>query len=165
MAVGNYNINGGKHFRSVAFKDVSLQDWLLYDKTDLVMLNNQTKKVDFYAVGFEEMVDLDTKNIVSASGENARLWSQELLETLNKEPGQSYSLVTYTQLVGVCLYLFVRTELAPLVREVLVEQVKTGLGGTTGNKGTVGISLTFKASSLVFVCSHFAAGQSQVCKG
>ena len=35
VAVGNYNINGGKHFRSVAFKDVSLQDWLLYDKTDL----------------------------------------------------------------------------------------------------------------------------------
>ena len=127
------------------------------------MLNNQTKKVDFYAVGFEEMVDLDTKNIVSASGENARLWSQELLETLNKEAGQSYSLVTYTQLVGVCLYLFVRTELAPLVREVLVEQVKTGMGGTTGNKGTVCISLTFRASSLVFACSHFAAGQSQVC--
>ena len=35
VAVGNYNINGGKHFRSVAFKDVSLQDWLLFDKTDL----------------------------------------------------------------------------------------------------------------------------------
>ena len=35
VAVGTYNINGGKHFRSVAFKDVSLQDWLLYDKTDL----------------------------------------------------------------------------------------------------------------------------------
>ena len=35
VAVGNYNINGGKHFRSVAFKDVSLDDWLLYDKNDL----------------------------------------------------------------------------------------------------------------------------------
>ena len=128
------------------------------------MLNNKKEKVDFFAVGFEEMVDLDTKNIVSASGENARLWSQELLETLNKKPGLSYSLVTYTQLVGVCLYLFVRTELAHLVREVLVEQVKTGMGGTTGNKGTVGISLTFRASSLVFLCSHFAAGQSQVWK-
>ena len=127
-----------------------------------VMLNNQTKKVDFYAVGFEEMVDLDTKNIVSASGENARLWSQELVQTLNKEPGLSYSLVTYTQLVGVCLYLFVRTDLAHLVSEVLVEQVKTGFGGNTGNKGTVCISLTFRAASLVFACSHFAAGQSQV---
>ena len=68
-----------------------------------MILNNQTRKVDFYAVGFEEMVDLDTKNIVSTSGENARLWSQELLQTLNKDPDMSYSLVTYTQLVGVCL--------------------------------------------------------------
>ena len=81
-----------------------------------VMLNNDTKKVDFYAVGFEEMVDLDTKNIVSASGENARQWSLELESTLNKSPGLSYSLVTYTQLVGVCLYVFVRSELASQVR-------------------------------------------------
>ena len=35
VTVGNYNINGGKHFRSVAFKDVSLDDWLLQDKNDL----------------------------------------------------------------------------------------------------------------------------------
>ena len=35
MAVGNYNINGGKHFRSVVFKDVSLGDWLLFDRKDL----------------------------------------------------------------------------------------------------------------------------------
>ena len=49
-----------------------------------------------------------------------------------------------------------------LFRDVLVDQVKTGMGGTTGNKGTVGISLTYATSSLVFLCSHFAAGQSQV---
>lgn len=29
VAVGTYNVNGGKHFRSVAYKDVSLSDWLL----------------------------------------------------------------------------------------------------------------------------------------
>ena len=27
--MGTYNINGGKHFRSIVFKDVSLSDWLL----------------------------------------------------------------------------------------------------------------------------------------
>ena len=73
-----------------------------------------------------------------------------------------YSLVAYTQLVGVCLYVFVRISLAARVREVTVDQVKTGLGGTAGNKGTVGISLSLGASSLCFLCSHFAAGQSQV---
>ena len=29
VAMGTYNINGGKHFRSVVYKDVSLDDWLL----------------------------------------------------------------------------------------------------------------------------------------
>ena len=45
---------------------------------------------------------------------------------------------------------------------MLVEQVKTGLGGATGNKGTVGISFTYAASSFCFLCSHFAAGQKEV---
>ena len=43
-------------------------------------------------------------------------------------------------------------------RDVYVEDVKTGMGGATGNKGTVGISLTYNATSFVFLCSHFAAG-------
>ena len=43
-----------------------------------------------------------------------------------------------------------------------VEDVKTGMGGATGNKGTVGISLTYNATSFVFLCSHFAAGQKEV---
>ena len=29
VAIGTYNINGGKHFRSIVFKDLSLSDWLL----------------------------------------------------------------------------------------------------------------------------------------
>ena len=45
VAVGTYNINGGKHFRSVVYKNVSLDDWLIdphkqnqesEDKTDLI---------------------------------------------------------------------------------------------------------------------------------
>lgn len=29
VSVGTYNVNGGKHFRSVVYRDVSLADWLL----------------------------------------------------------------------------------------------------------------------------------------
>ncbi len=29
VVVGTYNVNGGKHFRSVVYKDLSLSDWLL----------------------------------------------------------------------------------------------------------------------------------------
>ena len=119
-----------------------------------------TRPADIYAIGFEEMVDLDAKNIVNASGENARGWAEELAKTLNRNT--KYSLVTYQQLVGVCLYVFIRPELAEDVREVMVEEVKTAMGGTTGNKGAVAISFTYAASSFCFLCSHFSAHQNQV---
>jgi len=169
VAVGTYNINGGKHFRSVVYKDVSLDDWLLDGWREgnfnqgLVSLDTNvkdTRPADIYAVGFEEMVDLDAKNIVNASGENARGWAEELAKTLNRNT--KYSLVTYHQLVGVCLYVFIRPELAVNVREVMVEEVKTAMGGTTGNKGAVAISFTYAASSFCFLCSHFSAHQNQV---
>ena len=47
-------------------------------------------------------------------------------------------------------------------RDVAVQSVKTGLGGSTGNKGGVAIRLLLHATSICFVCSHFAAGQSGV---
>ena len=73
------------------------------------------KRIDIYAIGFEEMVDLDAKNIMNASKENAKEWALELGKTLNKEPG-TFCLLTFCQLVGVCLYVFVRTELASKIR-------------------------------------------------
>lgn len=48
------------------------------------------------------------------------------------------------------------------LRDVAVDTVKTGMGGATGNKGGVAIRLLFHTTSICFVCSHFAAGQSQV---
>ena len=40
--------------------------------------------------------------------------------------------------------------------------MKTGMGGATGNKGTVAIRFQYHATSLCFVCSHFAAGQKNI---
>jgi len=94
IAVGTYNVNGGKHFRSVVYKDVSLSDWLL-DSHHLArsrcnnfcyfffLINvkpsfyialvdvthpedeNQAP-IDIFAVGFQEIVDLNASNIVAA---------------------------------------------------------------------------------------------------
>lgn len=167
IAVGTYNVNGGKHFRSVVYKDVSLSDWLLdpicqVKKRSLVDVSTSGDDipVDIFAIGFQEIVDLNASNIMAASSENANLWAEELEKVLSRD--YPYVLLTYVQLVGVCLYVFVRSDMINFVRDVAVDTVKTGFGGAAGNKGAVAIRFVLHSSSLCFVCSHFAAGQSQI---
>lgn len=166
VACGTYNVNGGKHFRSLVFREVSLADWLLdnQSKNSLVDISHandvQNLPVDIYAIGFEEIVDLNAANIVASSSENAKAWMEELQKILSRD--RPYVLVSYQQLVGVCLFLFVRPEHVPYIRDVAVDSVKTGLGGHAGNKGACAIRIVFHATSLCFVCAHFTAGQSQV---
>lgn len=163
VSVGTYNVNGGKHFRSIVNKDVSLADWLLdapRNSSSLVSVDYDNTPVDVFAIGFEEIVDLNASNIMAASSDNAKAWAEELQKCLSRDT--EYVLVTYHQLVGVCLYLFIRPEHAPYLRDVAVDSVKTGLGGATGNKGAAAIRCVLYSTSFCFVCAHFAAGQSQV---
>lgn len=139
VAVGTYNVNGGKHFRSVVYKDVSLSDWLLdahvWNAGSLVNVSHPSDgkscvPIDIFAIGFEEIVDLNAANIMAASSENAKAWAEELQKVLSRD--RSYVLLTYQQLVGVCIYLFVRPEHVPHIKDVAIDSVKTGLGGAAG---------------------------------
>ncbi|XP_077198676.1 synaptojanin-1 isoform X7 [Paroedura picta] len=163
ICVGTWNVNGGKQFRSIAFRNQTLTDWLL-DAPKLAGISEfqdrRSKPIDIFAIGFEEMVELNAGNIVSASTTNQKLWAAELQKTISRD--YKYVLLASEQLVGVCLFVFIRPQHAPFIRDVAVDTVKTGMGGATGNKGAVAIRMLFHTSSLCFVCSHFAAGQSQV---
>ncbi|KAF5404150.1 Phosphatidylinositol-bisphosphatase [Paragonimus heterotremus] len=176
--VGTWNVNGGKHFHSVAHKHESVTDWLLdlantvkpdakwgyknpsYDDAQL------SRPLDVFAIGFEEIVDLTTSNIVAGSKPtaNQRDWGQFLQRHLNRDVHQrdAYTLISSVQLVGVCLFVFVRARLTPFLRDVATSSVKTGLGGAAGNKGGVAVRFQLGATSVCLVCSHFAAGQSAV---
>jgi phosphatidylinositol-bisphosphatase len=170
LMIGTWNVNGGKHFNSIVYKRSDpLCDWLCPDPTnasnnimDMIHEDGDTEDSapDIYAIGFEEIVDLNAGNIVAASTSNQMEWLVELQKTISRDT--PYVLVTSVQLVGVCLFLFVRPRHAHSIRDVAVDQVKTGLGGATGNKGGVGIRFRFYASTMAFVCAHFAAGQHQV---
>ncbi|KAM8976341.1 synaptojanin-1 [Pelodytes ibericus] len=163
ICAGTWNVNGGKQFRSIAFKNQTLTDWLL-DAPRIAGIqefqDRRSKPIDIFAIGFEEMVELNAGNIVNASTTNQKLWATELQKTISRD--NKYVLLASEQLVGVCLFVFIRPQHAPFIRDVAVDTVKTGMGGATGNKGAVAIRMLMHTTSLCFVCSHFAAGQSQV---
>uniref|UniRef100_A0A672QNA2 Synaptojanin-1 n=1 Tax=Sinocyclocheilus grahami TaxID=75366 RepID=A0A672QNA2_SINGR len=163
VCVGTWNVNGGKQFRSIAFRNHTLNDWLLDAPKKAghpEFQDGKSNPVDIFAIGFEEMVELNAGNIVSASTTNQKLWAVELQKNISRE--HKYVLLASEQLVGVCLFVFIRPQHAPFIRDVAVDTVKTGMGGATGNKGGVAIRMLFHTTSICFVCSHFAAGQSQV---
>lgn len=72
ICVGTWNVNGGKHFRSIAHKHQTMHDWLLdFHKTLPDSGYSENSEVDFrlptdvFAIGFEELVDLNASNIMS----------------------------------------------------------------------------------------------------
>ncbi|XP_076055462.1 synaptojanin isoform X2 [Oratosquilla oratoria] len=173
VAVGTYNVNGGKHFRSLAYKHLSLDDWLLDSRKHSVLHSSLVdttpteeepdgRPPDIFAIGFEEIVDLNATNIVQNTqwSENAASWGRELQKVISRD--EKFVMVTWSQLVGVALFVFVNERHASHVKDVSVESVKTGMQGATGNKGAVGIRMVIRNTSMAFVCSHFAAGQKEV---
>ncbi|KAL6036152.1 hypothetical protein STEG23_034336, partial [Scotinomys teguina] len=162
IAVGTWNVNGGKQFRSNLLGTAELTDWLL-DAPQLsgaVDSQGDGSPADVFAVGFEEMVELSAGNIVNASTTNRKMWGEQLQKAISRT--HRYILLTSAQLVGVCLYIFVRPYHVPFIRDVAIDTVKTGMGGKAGNKGAVGIRFQFHSTSFCFICSHLTAGQSQV---
>ncbi|XP_012859933.1 synaptojanin-2 isoform X1 [Echinops telfairi] len=162
IAMGTWNVNGGKQFRSNLLGTAELTDWLL-DSPQLsgaAGSQDDGSPADIFAVGFEEMVELSAGNIVNASTTNRKMWGEQLQKAISRS--HRYILLTSAQLVGVCLYIFVRPYHVPFIRDVAIDTVKTGMGGKAGNKGAVGIRLQFHSTSFCFICSHLTAGQSQV---
>nr|XP_014702437.2 synaptojanin-2 isoform X1 [Equus asinus] len=162
IAMGTWNVNGGKQFRSNLLGTAELADWLLDSPTlsGAEESPDDSSPADIFAVGFEEMVELSAGNIVNASTTNRKMWGEQLQKAISRS--HRYILLTSAQLVGVCLYIFVRPYHVPFIRDVAIDTVKTGMGGKAGNKGAVGIRFQLHSTSLCFVCSHLTAGQSQV---
>ena len=64
VCVGTWNVNGGKYTQSIAYKNQSMSCWLL-DAPMAVIPNLRECPPDIYAIGFEELVDLNASNIVN----------------------------------------------------------------------------------------------------
>ena len=87
-------------------------------------------------------------------------WESTLLGLINKTQSFEYVTLRSVHLVALGMFVFVRSDHVQSVRHVEVSMKKTGLGGMAGNKGGIGVSLSFWDTKLVFVTAHLAAGRS-----
>ena len=134
---------------------------------------------DILVFGFQELVDLEDKKLTAKSlfkgskkkdsGEadhmshQYRAWRDFLVQLLddNMPASETYYLLHTASMVGLFTCIFVRAPLRPRVRNLGAAEVKRGLGGLHGNKGSIMVRFILDNSSLCFINCHLAAGQSQ----
>nr|CDS31929.1 synaptojanin 1 [Hymenolepis microstoma] len=171
--VGTWNVNGGRYVRSLAHQDNDIADWLLEKGKRYTGYVNPhadpeafSRPTDIFAVGFEEIIDLNAGNVVAGkqSSESQTYWGTTMQALFNQNPEteESYVLLCTTQLVGVCIYVFLRLGLCDYVRGLSSASVKTGMHGKAGNKGACAVRFQIGSTSLCFCCSHLTAGQTAV---
>uniref|UniRef100_A0A0W0EZ96 phosphoinositide 5-phosphatase n=1 Tax=Moniliophthora roreri TaxID=221103 RepID=A0A0W0EZ96_MONRR len=148
--VGTWNLNGRLP------SSESLLPWLF--------TRENINDPDILVLGFQEIVPLTAQQIVQADPERRRMWEAKILDTLERRPNKKcdYVLLRSEQLVGTALMIFVKTELAPVIRNVEATTRKTGLRGMSGNKGAVGIRLDYHDTNFCFLTAHLAAGHANV---
>jgi inositol polyphosphate 5-phosphatase INPP5B/F len=149
---GTWNVNAKK-------QEGGLHDWL--------MPKSCTAPVDIYAIGFQEIVDLNASNVLldgSKTVERSKFWQQRIEDCLTTKKGATggYTLVMSKSLVGLLLCVYVSNRMMPYVTDVRATHQATGIMGVMGNKGGVCIRLSVYDTSLCFVCAHLAAHRENV---
>jgi inositol polyphosphate 5-phosphatase INPP5B/F len=133
----------------------TLSDWLL-PKDQFV--------ADLFAIGFQEMVELSTMNVVfdgSKSTDRAIYWQRKITETFLSHKLR-YVLIDERHLVGNLLCLYAKAELAPFIRGVRGATTPIGIMGVMGNKGAVVIRFRYHNTTVCLVCSHLSANRDNV---
>jgi phosphatidylinositol-bisphosphatase len=65
-------------------------------------------------------------------------------------------------MVGICLIIFINKSKKDTLKTIQKDTVKTGMGGSFGNKGAVIIRINIYDTSICFACAHLAAGETKI---
>ena len=146
-----FNVNG-------TFNDGDINKWLFPSDADV------DKAYDLVFIGMQEIVELNASQMVNINVGNKFMWERKIKQVLDTSnaKGLKYVSLWSGQIGGIALFLFIREDEIKSISNVEGSFKKTGLGGMTANKGGVAVSFNYSNTDLCFVCSHFAAGMSNI---
>ena len=116
---------------------------------------------DMYFVGFQEVVKLNATNIIITGEEKLQQilteWDKRVFESLQKVG--KYKKLVIMNLVGINFFSYILEDKFDKVKNISRKIVKTGFGGTTGNKGSCVINFDYENTSFSISCSHLVANK------
>lgn len=117
---------------------------------------------DICVYGLQEVTELESKQQQMATMLGSTPLEHDewrvFLEQINSVRG--FKLASFKEMVGILTCVFVKNDID--VSSVSERVVKTGMGGTYGNKGGVITSMYLDGVSFNFINVHLAAGQSSI---
>lgn len=145
--VGTFNVNA-------ANARGDLGSWLFPPAPDA-----EGDAPDVYAIGLQELIELNAGSILAADLSKAAMWSRTVEHQLNAQNAADPYLLLRTELIAsMTLLLFARRLKVAHMTQVGGALKKTGLGGIAANKGACAVRFDYGVTSFVLVTSHLAAG-------
>ena len=113
---------------------------------------------DMIIIGLQEIVELDTKNILSSKRNegSVNLWTvkfQTLLEI-------QYELITKADLVGILFLCFAKKDIKSRITKIKTKITKTGFFGALGNKGFINIGFEYKNKTFAISTGQLTSGEN-----
>ena len=112
----------------------------------------------FYCIGLQEIVKLNTSNIIFASNKNVYLWETKITQLLQKH--YNYTLQYKENLVGILFLFFVKASEAKKIDSTEKLVVKAGFFNKLGNKGYILYEFKYNNKNIAFCTGHLTAGQN-----
>ena len=114
----------------------------------------------FYCIGLQEIVQLNTSNIIFAYNKNiVNLWEKKIAELLQQH--YNYTLQYKENLVGILFLFFVKTSEAKYINSINKSVVKAGFLNKLGNKGYIFYEFKYYNKKFSFCTGHLTAGEKE----
>ena len=163
--IGTYNLSG----KSID-NAIDIVTWFLsykdnpLDSENNINVNNINP--EFYILGFQEIVDLNSANLLIKSNTEKKnkiktLINNLLITTFKNPNNDSYQLMKELDLVGLYILIFVKSSCIQYIKNFDYQIIKTGLKGTLGNKGSILLRFNINDSNIALACSHLSSGQEK----
>ena len=162
--IGNYNLSG----KSID-NAIDIVNWLISYKDNPLDKNMNLNQIspEFYILGFQEIVDLNSAQLLIKSNTEKKNKIKTLINNLllttfqNQQSQDKYQIMKEIDLVGLYILIFVRSSCIKYIKNFDYQIIKTGLKGTLGNKGSLLLRFNINDSSLAIACSHLSSGQDK----